>query len=96
MDSGIGNTTVKKLRERVLSKATEDDAFRARLLSDPKAAVEEELGVRIPAEFTIKVLEEAAGVGHLVLPPLSKLDETDLRQAAGGSTSRSGTTAMPE
>ena len=83
MDSSK-NATVKELRERVLSKAAEDETFRARLLSDPKAAVEEELGARIPAEFTIKVHEEAAGVGHLVLPPLSNLDETDLRQAAGG------------
>ena len=84
MDSGADTKSVSELRERVLTKATEDEAFRARLLSDPKAAVEEELGVQIPAEFTIEVHEEAAGTGHLVLPPLSKLDEPELRQAQGG------------
>ena len=62
MDSGTEATSVSELRERVLTKAADDEAFRARLLSDPKAA----------------------GTGHLVLPPLSRLDEPELRQAQGG------------
>ena len=77
-------TTPDEMRQRLVARATEDETFRARLLSDPKAAVHEELGLRIPAGFTVEVHEEAADTSHLVLPPFSKLDEAELGQAAGG------------
>ena len=79
-------TTPNQMRERLIARATDDEAFRARLLSDPKAAVDEELGLRIPPGFTVEVHEEAADTSHLVLPPLSKLDEAELGQAAGGAS----------
>ena len=77
-------TTPNEMRERLVARATEDEAFRARLLSDPKAAVDEELGLRIPAGFTVEVHEESEDTSHLVLPPFSNLDEAELGQAAGG------------
>ena len=80
-------TTPKQMRERLIERATEDETFRARLLSDPKAAVHEELGLRIPAGYTVQVHEEAADTGHLVLPPSAQLDEAALGQAAGGGSS---------
>ena len=43
------------MRERLIARATEDETFRARPLSDPKAAVHEELGQRIPPGFTVEV-----------------------------------------
>ena len=76
--------TMNELREHLIEKAAMDGAFRARLLSDPKAAVEEELGLTIPADFTLKVYEDVPATTHLVLPPLASLDESDLEQAAGG------------
>ena len=76
--------TMGELREHLIEKAAMDEAFRARLLSDPKAAVEEELGLTIPADFTLKVYEDVPDTTHLVLPPLAALDESDLVQAAGG------------
>ena len=76
--------TMSELREHLSEKAAMDGAFRARLLSDPKAAVEEELGLTIPAGFTLKVHEDIPNTSHLVLPPLASLDESDLEQAAGG------------
>ena len=76
--------TMSELRERLIEKAAVDEAFRARLLSDPKAAVEEALGLTIPAGFTLKVHEDAPDTSHLVLPPLARLDESALEQAAGG------------
>ena len=85
MDSKTEIVTVGAMRERLLAKATEDETFRARLLADPKAAVQEELGLAIPAGFTIKVHEEAADTSHLVLPPLASLDEAELALAAGGA-----------
>lgn len=76
--------TVDALRRHVTEKAAEDAAFRARLLSDPKAAIEDELGLTVPPGFVIEVHEDAPGACHLVLPPGAALGEADLRQAAGG------------
>ena len=78
--------TAGELRARLVEKAAADEGFRARLLADPKAVVEDELGLSIPAGFTIKVHEERADTGHLVLPPAAYLTEDDLEQAAGGLT----------
>ena len=85
MDTKTETTTVSEMRERLLAKATGDETFRARLLSDPKAAVQDELGLAIPAGFTIKVHEDATDTSHLVLPPLAGLDEAELALAAGGA-----------
>ena len=76
--------TVIELRNRLVRKATEDEAFRARLLSDPKDAVETELDVKIPTSMTIEVHEDDPATAHLVLPPSSRLGERDLHAAAGG------------
>ena len=75
---------VDGLRGHLVEKAAADEAFRARLLSDPKAAIEEELGLAVPASLSIEVHEESAATTHLILPPDSKLSESDLRAAAGG------------
>ena len=85
MGTKTETTTVSEMRERLLAKATGDETFRARLLADPKAAVQDELGLAIPAGFTIKVHEEAVDTSHLVLPPLASLDEAELALAAGGA-----------
>ena len=84
MDSGNETITISGMRERLLEKAAGDEAFRARLLADPKAAVQDELGVELPAGFTIEVHEEAADTSHLVLPPSAALGEAELGQVAGG------------
>ena len=84
MDTNTQTMTVGAMRERLIAKAAEDGTFRARLLADPKDAVRDELGVKIPDEFTIAVHEETADTGHLVLPPSAELDEAALEQVAGG------------
>ena len=76
--------TPAEMRARLMDKAAADEGFRARLLSDPKQAVQEALGVRIPDSVSIQVHEESLDGAHLVLPPSSKLSESDLQIAAGG------------
>ena len=76
--------TPNELRMKIAGKAAEDAEFRARLLSDPKAAIGQELGVTIPASMSIEVHEEGGTTAHLVLPPDSKLREGDLEAVAGG------------
>ena len=76
--------TPNEMRAKIVGKATEDADFRARLLSDPKGAIGQELGVAIPASLSVEVHEESGTAAHLVLPPDSKLGESDLRKVAGG------------
>ena len=76
--------TANEMRAKIVGRATEDTEFRARLLSDPKATVEQELGVAIPASMSIEVHEEGDTTAHLLLPPDSRLGEDDLQAVAGG------------
>ena len=76
--------TANEMRTKIVGKAAVDGDFRARLLNDPKGAIEQELGVALPASISVKVHEEDGATGHLVLPPASRLSEDDLRSVAGG------------
>ena len=76
--------TMSELREHLIEKATTDEDFRARLIADPNAAIKDELDLTVPAGFHIKVHEDVADTSHLVLPPLARIQETELRKAAGG------------
>ena len=77
--------TAKEMQAKIVGKAAGDSDFRARLLSDPKGAIEQELGVTIPASLSVEVHEESGAAAHLVLPPASKLSESDLQAVAGGA-----------
>ena len=76
--------TPHEMRTRIIDKAVHDADYRAKLLDDPRAAVADELGVSIPDSLTIRVHEEDAGSAHLVVPPSSRLHDTDLGAVAGG------------
>ena len=77
--------TVGELREHLMDKATTDMDFRAQLIADPKAAIKNELGLEIPAGFTVNVHEDQPDTSHLVLPPAATLGEEDMELAAGGA-----------
>ena len=49
-------------------KSVEDESFRQRLIEDPKGAVEEELGTRLPEEVRVVAVEETQDTIYLVLP----------------------------
>ena len=77
--------TPKEMRMKIVGKAAEDADFRARLFSDPKGAIEQELGVTIPASLSVEVHEEGGTTAHLVLPPASKLSESDMQTVTGSA-----------
>ena len=77
--------TAQEMEKTVLDKANEDADFRARLLSNPKDAIEQAVGVTVPEGFTIKVHEADSTTAHLVLPPTGKLSPADLSTVAGGN-----------
>ena len=76
--------TAQDMEAAVIGKATEDADFRSLLLSDPRGAIEQELGLSIPQGMEIQVHEESSTSAHLVLPPSSKLTTADLQAVAGG------------
>ena len=80
--------TRKEAEALLLAKAEADPSFRKQLLSDPKAAVSRELGVELPAELKINVVQESDRNIYLVLPPqappMGELVDKELDQVAGG------------
>ena len=79
-------TTATELKTRILSKAADDGEFRARLITDPKAAISTELGTAIPDGFDLVVHEDSATTAHLVLPPSPALTEAELEKVSGGAS----------
>ena len=82
-----------EMRDHMVGKATDDAEFRTRLVADPKAVLNEELGVELPDNFAISVHEDSSTHVHLVLPPSSQLDPAALEdvRAAHGSGTNSAT-----
>ncbi|MBA9085470.1 peroxiredoxin [Fontibacillus solani] len=57
------------LHNQVIQKAWQDPDFKAKLLADPKAAIQEALGIVIPEHISLKAVEENSNEFYLVLPP---------------------------
>ena len=77
--------TRAELDAELIARVADDEAFRARLLENPKAVIQEATGIAIPEDFTIQVHEENSMTAHVVLPPGDQLTEGDLAVVAGGS-----------
>jgi hypothetical protein len=81
-----------EMERRLIERSLEDDAFRQRLVEDPKATMEQELGVRLPEGVQVIAVEETAGTIYLVLPSTSAVGEgeelsgPELETVAGGDT----------
>jgi hypothetical protein len=80
-----------EMERRLIEKGLADESFRQRLLEDPKAAVEEELGTRLPEDVRVVAMEETADTVYLVLPLRStdaqeagELSDRELEAVAGG------------
>jgi hypothetical protein len=79
-----------EIEGRIIQRSLEDESFRRRLLEDPKAAVVEELGTRLPEGVEVKAVEESADTIYLVLPSASEVGEAgelsdqELEAVAGG------------
>ena len=76
--------TVEEFQSSLRERAVADEEFRARLLSDPNAVIEEELDLTLPDGFNLEVHEDTATTAHLVLPPSASIAEADMSSVAGG------------
>jgi len=80
-----------EMERRLIEKSLQEESFRQRLVEDPKGAMEEELGTRLPEEVRVVVVEETLDTIYLVLPgtPMSggesmELSDEQLQSVAGG------------
>ena len=81
----------QEMESRLVQRSIEDEAFRQRLIENPKGAVEEELGTRLPEEVRVVTVEETADTIYLVLPSTlmpgdegGALSDRELESVAGG------------
>jgi hypothetical protein len=94
-----------KMERRLIERSLQDDDFRERLLEDPEATIERELGFRVPEEVRVVAVEETRDTIYLVLPssvsPLGQgeeLSDRQLEEVAGGwekVSSEGGCVTMP-
>ncbi|MBF0304578.1 MAG: NHLP leader peptide family RiPP precursor [Alphaproteobacteria bacterium] len=72
--------------DRIIAKAWADEAFKAKLIADPAATLLAE-GIAVPANITLKVVENTDTVLHIVLPPrpTDELSAESLDGIAGGA-----------
>jgi hypothetical protein len=88
--SGGGRAEVERT---LVQRTMEDEDFRQMLLDDPKGAVEQELGSRLPEGVEVRAVEESAQIIYLVLPSASplgqggELSDQELDEVAGGNES---------
>ena len=79
-----------EMERKLIQRSFEDLSFRQRLLADPKAAIEQELGTKLPESIEVTVVEESAETIYLVLPSASpvgqggELSDQELDAVAGG------------
>jgi len=75
----------KKLKEQIIKKAQEDQGFKKALVENPKGAIGQ-LGVQLPEDVEVKVVEESTEVVYLVLPVNpGELTDEQLDDVAGGT-----------
>ena len=100
MSEGSGR---QEMERRLIEKSLEDESFKQRLIEDPKGAVEQELGTRLPEDVRVETVQESADTIYLVLPSTSmagregvELSDRDLEAVAGGGDTWGGLTcALP-
>ena len=94
----IEGTGRAEMERRLVERSLQDESFRQRLLEDPKAAVEDELGTQLPEDVRVQAVEETADTIYLVLPSASPLGEggelsdRELETVAGGGSTAWGET----
>jgi len=72
----------QEIEAQIVTKAWADEAFAQALKTDPVAAVEKELGIKVTDGLRIEIHDESQGspVWHLVIPPRPPANEADLSE----------------
>lgn len=95
MTTSSDSSAQSDAQRQIIDRAASDPEFRAELLANPKEAISRQLGIPLPANINVRVIEEQPGEVILVLPARamqsgSTLSDADLEAVAGGSTGWGG------
>ena len=77
-------------KKKLFARTMKDKALRQEMLSNPKAVIERELGVKLPAGLQVQVHVNSPETLHIVLPAdvdaaaARELSDEDLEVVAGG------------
>ncbi|MEM7069365.1 MAG: NHLP leader peptide family RiPP precursor [Pseudomonadota bacterium] len=64
----MNSDTLSGAYEKLMKRAWEDEDFASKLKSKPTEAMAEELGIEVPDDIEIEVLEDTPQKIHLVIP----------------------------
>jgi hypothetical protein len=78
---------------QLVARAWADDAFKRRLLDEPKAVLAE-AGIEIPEGVQVRVMEDTNNIQHLVLPAGPTEGEMSEEQLAAVGAGMPGGTSM--
>jgi hypothetical protein len=79
------------LEVQAIAKAKEDPAFKQLLLTNPKAAIEQEIGQTLPANLEIEVVQQTKHKLYMILPlekdeiQTQELSDRELEAVSGGT-----------
>jgi hypothetical protein len=76
---------------KVIKKAWNDPSFKSRLLSNPKDAVADAVGLDVPAMLKLRIHEDTPRVRNVILPvnpQTEELSDAELETMAGGALSK--------
>jgi len=80
-----------ELLQTLIDKAIKDKQFRNQLVNNPREAIGNEFGFKIPENIQVNVLEEDANTIYITLPAKTptvqefELPDAELAQVAGGT-----------
>ncbi|HEY8535017.1 MAG TPA: NHLP leader peptide family RiPP precursor [Vicinamibacterales bacterium] len=74
----------------IVQRSISDPEFRRALVEDPKTAIHDAFGIRIPDEFRVKFIEKGPDLDALIVLPdpavSDELSDDELDSVAGGVT----------
>ncbi len=84
--------TRKEIEAHIIAKAWKDEAYKQELLSNPKAVIEREFNIQLPAQINVQVMEEKPTSLYFVVPMRpeiagQEISEEQLQAIAGGGIS---------
>src|SRR5262245_49833003 len=79
----------REIEAKIIAHAWKDPRFKEKLMKNPRAAFKE-MGLDIPENIQVKVVEDKAGSFTFVLPPSTpgakEMSDQELEKLAGGIT----------
>jgi hypothetical protein len=66
--------------EQIVTRAWEDEAFKQEILNNPKPAIEQTTGEKLPEDLVIRVVQETPNVRYIMLPSVSSMTPEERQQ----------------